>query len=57
MFKGGASGVGAAALSQLCSQAQQTLDATADERVALFKLIESEYAKTKTHLKGLGLLS
>ena len=57
MFKGAAAGVGAGKLSQLCGQAQHLPDAKAIERLALVRLIESEYARTKNHLKTMGLLT
>jgi CheY-like chemotaxis protein len=56
MFKGGAAGVGAALLSTLCNEAQHS-NGSAGERRTLFEKISGEYARVKTHLKEIGLLS
>ena len=56
MFKGGASGVGANVLAELCRQAQH-FEGTAQEQAALYEKISGEYTKVKNHLKELGLLA
>ncbi len=44
MLKGGAAGVGAERLSELCEKAQSMKAVSADERVQIFKQIENAYA-------------
>jgi len=56
MLKGGAGGVGADMLRQLCDKAQ-FFSGTAEERGVLFGQISAEYDRVKSHLHGLGLLS
>ncbi|MBI3418512.1 MAG: response regulator [Proteobacteria bacterium] len=54
-FKGGAGGVGAAALHRLCGEAQN-FKGSAEERAALFEKITGEYTHVKEALKEMGLL-
>jgi PAS domain S-box-containing protein len=54
MFKGGALGVGAMELAELCAQAQHFFG-TVEERAALFEKIDTEYARVKAYLKDAGL--
>lgn len=55
MFKGGAVCAGANALSQLCAQAQQMPDVTADARRVIFSQIDREYGAVKAYLRENGL--
>jgi len=55
MMKGGAAGIGAEKLRQLCDEAQHHQGTTA-EKNALFDQISGEYARVKAHLKKIGLL-
>lgn len=56
MFKGGALGIGATALANLCSQAQHFNGTTVEQYMLLMK-IGSEYATVKNYLKTTGLLA
>lgn len=55
MLKGGASGIGARILSDLCAQAQN-FSGTSHEQSALFEKIAAEYARVKEYLKNEGLI-
>lgn len=57
MFKGGAAGIGAEKLRQLCNEAQGLESGTAEVRAALFDKISSEYTLVKAYLKKIGLLA
>ena len=56
MFKGGAAAIGAKALSNLCSEAQNMPEITAAARTMLFRKIDAEYAKVNDYLRALGSL-
>jgi CheY-like chemotaxis protein/HPt (histidine-containing phosphotransfer) domain-containing protein len=56
MFKGGSSSIGANQLAALCNQAEH-FEGTAEEKVALFEKIDSEYARVQAHLKKIGYLA
>lgn len=56
MMKGGAGGLGAHMLRELCAQAQDAADVDAATREALYISIRDEYAEVKTLLKKEGLL-
>ncbi|HVY12011.1 MAG TPA: response regulator, partial [Alphaproteobacteria bacterium] len=54
MLKGGALGVGAGRLAELCSQAQHMRGGPA-ERAILFDQIDAEYSRVKSRLKDMNL--
>ena len=54
-FKGGAAGIGAGKLAELCETAQHMRDATAKERRKILSAIEQEYSRVQKYLNALGL--